>query len=157
MADRNHPLWATWSGMKQRCRENPFYLGRVSIHPEWTAYGTGFKAFASHVEDNLGPRPCGMSLDRIDNDGNYEPGNIRWATRSEQSSNQKKRRTGYLRGNPSNKYRWVKSKCGRWAGAFKLDGKDYYAGTFDTQLEAHRAASNLRDSVINAVRDVQQP
>ena len=155
MESRKHPLWATWSGMKQRCRQHPGYAGRVSVHAEWLAYGTGFKSFASYIEETLGPRPEGMSLDRIDNDGNYEPGNLRWATRSQQASNQKKRQTGYTRGNPANKYRWVKRKGGKWAGAFKFEGKDYYAGAVDTQLEAHQAASRLREEIVNAVLSFQ--
>jgi hypothetical protein len=44
-------------------------------------------AFELWILDNLGPRPPGCSLDRIDNDGNYAPGNLRWATAKTQAFN----------------------------------------------------------------------
>lgn len=84
----NDPLRKThnsWRGMKERCT-NP-------KNSHWHIYGAkGIKVceswlcFASFLED-MGFRPDGMTLDRIDTAGNYEPGNCRWATHGQQSRN----------------------------------------------------------------------
>ncbi len=62
----------------------------------WKDYGgRGIKFLFTSFEQffaELGPRPEGKSLDRINNDGNYEPGNVRWATHSEQVKNQRRRK-----------------------------------------------------------------
>ena len=76
-----------WHGMKHRCL-NPNnsdyhrYGGRgITMCEEWM---DNFQAFYEHI----GPRPSSLySVDRIDNNGNYEPGNVRWATPTQQANN----------------------------------------------------------------------
>ena len=59
----------------------------IWVCKKWADISNGFLDFLAHI----GPRPRGCSLDRINNDGNYEPGNVKWSTRKEQNSNQRKR------------------------------------------------------------------
>lgn len=84
-------LYMTWKGMKARCG-NPRrpdyerYGGRgIRVCPEWEE---SFESFAAYMGERPGPE---FSIDRIDNDGNYEPGNVRWATPSEQALNKRPR------------------------------------------------------------------
>ena len=83
-------LRVIWRGMKRRVLNEKSksyhrYGGRgISIFQEWQ---DSFKKFKKYILENLGDRPEGHSLDRIDNDGNYEPGNIRWADAAVQKQN----------------------------------------------------------------------
>lgn len=85
-------LYGIWSGIQQRCLNpnNPNYHsygGRgITFHAPWVS---DYEAFRSWILGNIGPRPDGHSLDRIDNDGNYEPGNLQWATQREQCLNRR--------------------------------------------------------------------
>ena len=85
------PEYRAWRHIKERCgnKNNKRYRdygGRgISICKEWKE---SFEVFFKYV----GPRPAPhLSIDRINNDGNYEQGNVRWATRSQQQRNKRKR------------------------------------------------------------------
>jgi len=96
-----HPLYMTWRNMVGRCcdpthRNFKDYGARgITVCPEWRDAGV----FITWIENHLGPRPddgrrtsngCSWySLDRIDNDGSYEPGNVQWATRAQQVRNRR--------------------------------------------------------------------
>ena len=54
------------------------------------AWNESFETFLADILRSIGERPEGKTLDRPDNDGNYEPGNVRWATRTEQNINKRK-------------------------------------------------------------------
>lgn len=77
--------YKVWQGMRQRCLN--------SNHPFYARYGgRGIKICATwesfeQFRVDMGQRPRGLKLERINNDGNYEPGNCRWATQSEQLRN----------------------------------------------------------------------
>lgn len=83
------PEYRTWQAMMQRCHSTTYhsyadYGGRgIKVCARW-------QSFENFLAD-MGLRPPGTSLDRWpDNDGNYEPGNCRWATPTEQNRNQRR-------------------------------------------------------------------
>jgi hypothetical protein len=83
------PTYVTWSSMLQRCRYSRHksfkdYGGRgISVCDRWFTF--------SNFLNDMGERPAGRTLDRINPSGNYEPSNCRWATPSEQANNKRQR------------------------------------------------------------------
>lgn len=93
-----------------------------------------YSSFTEFIED-LGPKPSkSHTLDRIRNDGNYAPGNCRWATRAQQTHTRRKRsdnKSGYI---------GVRvRKDGKFAADIKVAGVLHALGVFDTKEEAARA------------------
>lgn len=90
-----------WSGMKQRCfhvSDNAYshYGGRgITICDEWRDDFVAFYDYVSKLE-HFGEE--GYSLDRINNEGNYEPGNVRWATVKQQARNRRTSHTVEING-----------------------------------------------------------
>lgn len=83
----NSGIYSSWSSMKTRCSNKNHvayeqYGGRgISVCDRWNV----FEYFLA----DMGEKPYGCSIDRIDTDGNYEPGNCRWATAKEQGRNRR--------------------------------------------------------------------
>jgi hypothetical protein len=92
-------MWRVWSHMLQRCynpRNNRFqhYGGRgIQVYEPWHMFDT----FLTDILSTIGHKPANpsgisgryWSFDRVDNDGNYEPGNVRWATPKQQVDNRR--------------------------------------------------------------------
>lgn len=79
------PAYVSWQSMKARCSypkrsDAKFYVNRG------ITYCSRWERFENFLED-MGPRPPGTTLDRINNDGNYEPANCKWSTYKEQANN----------------------------------------------------------------------
>lgn len=122
--------YRTWSGMLQRCinpNNSKFdaYGGRgIGVDERW-------KDFINFLED-MGERPEGMSLDRIDNDKGYSKENCRWVTKDVQVYNQR-----MPKANKSGKVGvWYDEEYGTYYAYISVGGKKYDLGTFKNFEEA---------------------
>jgi len=95
--ERKSPTYTSWAAMKSRCYRkgnNRYYAygaRGIVVCERWK------ESFSNFLAD-MGPRPPGTTLDRIDSDGNYEPSNCKWSTIAEQNKN---RRRGWCWGKNS--------------------------------------------------------
>jgi len=127
-----HYLYRSWAQIKARCcnKNHPTYKhygGRgITLCDEWK----DSVAFITYVEEVLGPRPDGYTLDRIDNSKGYIPGNVRWASMSEQQKNRRSYGKGYTY---SKRHR-------KWLVQWWVDGKRFYHGIYKTEKEARNKA-----------------
>jgi hypothetical protein len=82
------PTYKTWSEMKYRCNKNINNYKNITYCKEWEKFETFLK--------DMGERPKGKTLDRINVYGNYEPSNCRWATLEEQENNKTNNKYYYI-------------------------------------------------------------
>ena len=104
---KRSPEWAAWAAMKNRCI-NPSnqafsnYGGRgIKVCDRW------LNSFENFLAD-MGRRPDGLTLERNDNNGDYEPGNCRWATYEQQANNRRSNRLLTARGETKTLAQWSK-------------------------------------------------
>ncbi len=142
MNKSKHYLYGTYRNMKSRCynANNPVYrhygARGISVCDRWL----GKSGFDNFLED-MGQRPQGMSLDRIDNDLGYRPENCRWADKVTQSNNT----------------RWIQRGRGTIADGngfcarITIKNKTVYLGFYKTESAAHEAYLTARTQKLKAL------
>lgn len=117
------PEYRAWENMKQRCynprgvRAKRYYQRGIIVCDRW------LESFDNFIKD-VGLRPNKFfSLDRINNDGNYEPNNVRWANPREQAGN-----TSIVN---SDDTPGVKMRNNKWVASISYKNRHIYLGTFD--------------------------
>jgi hypothetical protein len=123
--------YASWNMMRNRC-SNPNYAEAQYYADNGITVCERWALFENFLAD-MGVRPDGKSLDRIDNRRGYSPDNCRWATPTEQALNRSDTRKQVAKGLPRNIYL---TRRNGFEVAVRRDGKLYYLGGFETVEEA---------------------
>jgi hypothetical protein len=132
---KKHPLYGTWTNMRDRCnnpnnKDYKFYGAKgIKVCVAWND-------FLTFVEDlkNIGNKPEGFTLDRIDPAKDYLPENVQWSSKTKQARNQsinKHNKTGVSGVN--------KMKCGGYIARIRNDGERLYLGYFKNLDDAVKA------------------
>lgn len=133
------PEYKNWSHMIYRCHskaglKDSRYGGRgITVCDAWR------NSFETFYKD-MGAKPTPHhSIDRINNSGNYEPGNCKWSTIDEQAKNRRERTDGKC-------YRFAKGKwqASVWNNALK---KEVYLGSFETETEAALKVKSFKEAL----------
>lgn len=133
------PEYRTYRHILNRCY-NPkvsnykYYGGRgITVCPRWKHSFTAFY-------EEMGSRPPGTEIDRIDNDGNYEPGNCHWVSKSENAHNRR------MRSDNTSGYKGVtyQKKVGNYNARIMINGKSVNLGYYATPEQAARAYNKAK-------------
>lgn len=142
-----------WQGMIARCIDSrcvnyPRYGGRgITVCSRWSDPDKGLLNF---VED-MGQRPTpAHSIDRIDSEKGYEPGNCRWATRSQQNQN-----VGLKRSNTTG-FKGIHKDKKKWAAEIRNNGTRYHLGNYKTPRRA-ALAYNIASEELHGPYGVRNP
>ena len=132
-------IYMRWKGIRGRCYNKNHhnysaYGGRgIKMCEEWSNNAGDFIKYVMALPHAM---EKGYSIDRIDNDGNYEPGNVRWATPHIQATNRrvsKSNTSGYV---------GVSLHNGSWTAYIRVKGENVWIGTFETREAAAGARNN---------------
>lgn len=149
---KQHPLYKTWSGMRERCRyekhkDYHLYGGRgINVCERWQTF--------EHFVSDVGERPTGKTLDRIDPNGDYCPENFKWSSAKEQANNQRPRKKGFKKGAYACSKTGVAGVYEMGNGRFRAvgfqNGKNVSLGCYATLEEAIFAKT--QDDLMNAIK-----
>ena len=138
--NKTNPLFNIWSNMKSRCTnpKSTYYLrygGRgITVCEEWM---NDFETFCEWAIENGYQEH--LTLDRIDNDGNYEPSNCRWTTPKEQSRNRSSNHTITLDGETKTMIEWCETfNINYHTAQSRLNSGWDYEKTFKTPVKVKK-------------------